>query len=83
MPRPLILCTDTSVIGTQFYVMEYVEGRIFRDPSLVGVSAKEREQLYSGLVRTLAWLHNIDWKKIGLEGYGGRNAKKNYCERQV
>ena len=83
MPCPLLFCSDVSVIGTQFYVMEYVQGRIFRDPSLVQVPAGERDLLYQNLVQTLARLHTIDWRKAGLEGYGGRNNKITYCQRQV
>lgn len=72
------------MIGTQFYVMEYVQGRIFRDAGLMEAPPTERRLLYTSLVKTLAWLHNIDWRGIGLEGYGGRrNNDKTYCERQV
>ena len=83
VPRPLLHCTDTSIIGTEFYVMEYVPGRIFRDLSLTNLPPQERTAIYKNLVETLALLHTIDWKSIGLDGYGGRNRNYSYCERQV
>lgn len=82
VPRPLCLCTDNNVIGSHFYVMEKVNGRIFRHASFPGASPDERRLLYKSLVETLARLHSINWRAIGLAGYGGRS-KKSYCERQV
>ena len=82
VPRPLCLCTNNDVIGAHFYVMERMRGRIFRHAAFPGVSPDERRLLYKSLVETLAQLHSIDWKLLGLKGYGGRS-KKSYCERQV
>ena len=82
VPRPFCLCTDNNVIGSHFYVMEKVNGRIFRHASFPGASPDERRLLYKSLVETLARLHSINWRAIGLAGYGGRS-KKSYCERQV
>lgn len=82
VPRPLCLCTDNNVIGSHFYVMEKVNGRIFRHASFPGASPDERRLLFKSLVETLARLHSINWRAIGLTGYGGRS-KKSYCQRQV
>ena len=82
VPCPLIHCPDASVIGTEFYVMEYVRGRVFRDALLPGVPPGERSLMYRSFCNTLALLHSIDWAKIGLSGYGGRS-QKSYCQRQA
>jgi aminoglycoside phosphotransferase (APT) family kinase protein len=77
---PLILCEDASVIGTAFYLMEYVEGRIFWEPHAPGLSASERRHLYSSLNETISTLHMIDYVKLGLEDFG---KPKGYVARQV
>jgi len=51
---------DVSVIGTPFYVMEYVPGRIFTDPLLPGLSDDERRQVYESMCRVLAQIHSVD-----------------------
>lgn len=63
----LIAC---SVFGTAFYIMEYLEGRIFRDPALPGLSPHERNNYVLAMIDTLVALHEVDWRSIGLEGYG-------------
>ncbi|XP_024993881.1 probable acyl-CoA dehydrogenase IBR3 isoform X2 [Cynara cardunculus var. scolymus] len=78
--RVFCLCTDSSVIGTPFYVMEFLEGRIFLDPMLPGVAPNRRQALYHATAKALASLHSADVDAIGLGGYGRRN---NYCKRQV
>ncbi|RXN28210.1 acyl- dehydrogenase family member 11 [Labeo rohita] len=78
VPHPVLYCTDTHVIGTEFYIMEH--GRIFRDLRLPGVSAAERTALYVAAVETLAKLHSFDVGTIGLLGYGKGTG---YCKRQV
>jgi aminoglycoside phosphotransferase (APT) family kinase protein len=70
VPRMLALCRDTSVIGTHFYVMERVEGRVFSDCSLPGVTPAERRAMYFAMARTLADLHQVDWRAAGLADYG-------------
>ncbi|CAK6984775.1 nephrocystin-3 isoform X2, partial [Scomber scombrus] len=80
VPQPLLHCTDTEVIGTEFYLMEHVEGRIFRDLRLPGVSAAERAALYVAAVEVLAKLHSLDLVSLNLEGYG---RGPGYCRRQV
>ncbi|KFV87972.1 Acyl-CoA dehydrogenase family member 11, partial [Struthio camelus australis] len=80
VPEPLLYCSDVSVIGTEFYVMQHVQGRIFRDPSLPEVGPAERSALYIAMIETLALLHSFDVRALGLQGYGGG---PGYCRRQV
>uniref|UniRef100_A0A7N6FGE3 Acyl-CoA dehydrogenase family member 11 n=1 Tax=Anabas testudineus TaxID=64144 RepID=A0A7N6FGE3_ANATE len=80
VPQPLLHSTDVEVIGTEFYLMEHVKGRIFRDLRLPGVSPAERTALYVAAVEVLAKLHSLDLASLKLEGYG-RGA--GYCKRQV
>lgn len=80
VPRVYLLCEDDSIIGTPFYVMEFLEGRVFRDPSLPGVSATDRRKIYEEMVETLAALHSIDWRAAGLADFGKHAA---YIERQI
>jgi aminoglycoside phosphotransferase (APT) family kinase protein len=80
VPRCLALCEDPSVIGSAFYVMEYVEGRIFRDPALPSVSRAERGPIYTEMNRVIAELHSLDPNTLGLADYGRAG---NYIERQV
>jgi aminoglycoside phosphotransferase (APT) family kinase protein len=78
--RPYALCTDESVVGTWFYVMDMVEGRIFWDQSLPACTPAERREIIRSKVKTLADLHNTDYVKVGLEDYGRPG---NYMARQV
>jgi len=80
VPRMHVLCEDESVIGTAFYVMDFLEGRIFRDPQLPGVSSAERAAIYDSMNDVLARLHKVDFAAIGLGDYGRPG---NYFERQV
>lgn len=80
VPSTHLLCEDTAVIGTSFYVMEYVHGRIVAKPELPGFNAANRHSLYDNLAVTLASLHRIDWHAIGLADFG---KPENYYERQI
>jgi aminoglycoside phosphotransferase (APT) family kinase protein len=80
VPTMRVLCEDESVIGQAFYVMDFLEGRIFRDARMPGVTAAERAALYDDLNTTLARLHQIDWRAAGLADYGRPG---NYFERQI
>ncbi|XP_036707020.1 acyl-CoA dehydrogenase family member 11 isoform X1 [Balaenoptera musculus] len=80
IPKPLLYCSDACVIGTEFYVMEHVQGRIFRDFTIPGVSPAERSAIYVAMIETLAQLHSLNIQSLQLEGYG-RGA--GYCKRQV
>ena len=74
------LCTDDSVIGTMFYVMEMVEGRILWDKTLPQYEPAERHAIFMAKLKTLADLHNTDYQAIGLGDYGKPG---NYMARQV
>ena len=80
VPRPYLLCTDEEIVGTMFYVMEYVRGRIFWDLDLPDCAAEERRAIYDHVNETIARLHNFDYQKIGLDGYGKPG---NYFARQI
>uniref|UniRef100_A0A672TNE8 Acyl-CoA dehydrogenase family member 11 n=1 Tax=Strigops habroptila TaxID=2489341 RepID=A0A672TNE8_STRHB len=80
VPEPLLYCSDVSIIGTEFYVMQHVQGRIFRDLSLPEVGPAERSALYIAMIETLAHLHSFDLQSLGLQGYG---RGPGYCRRQV
>jgi aminoglycoside phosphotransferase (APT) family kinase protein len=74
------LCEDSEVIGSAFYVMDYVEGRIFWDALLPEVAAQERRDVYREMVRVLAALHTVDYAAVGLSDFGKPG---HYVERQV
>jgi len=78
--RPWALCTDESVIGSMFYVMDKVEGRVLWDLKLPGMNPDQRRAIYDAQVDTLAALHAFDPVAIGLGDYGRPG---NYFERQV
>jgi aminoglycoside phosphotransferase (APT) family kinase protein len=80
VPRVALYCDDDSVVGTPFYVMDRLEGRIFADAALPGVSPAERETMYFSMAETLAKLHDIDPVVVGLSDYG---AIGNYFARQI
>lgn len=68
--RPLHLCRDESVIGSMFYLMDFVDGRIFWDPSLPDLDAAGRADVYAGIIDALAALHTVDPAAVGLADYG-------------
>ena len=74
------LCEDDSVIGSMFYVMEYIDGRVMWDPALPDTNNTERSEIYSEMNRVLAALHSVDIEKVGLSDYGRPG---NYFERQT
>jgi aminoglycoside phosphotransferase (APT) family kinase protein len=78
--RVYALCEDPEVIGSAFYVMDYVEGRIFWDALLPEVAAAGRRAVYGEMVRVLAALHSVDYAALGLADFGKPG---NYIERQV
>ncbi|HVI33171.1 phosphotransferase family protein [Phenylobacterium sp.] len=80
VPRMRALCEDAEVIGTPFYVMDYLAGRIFRDAALPGLAPAERAAIYDDLNATLARLHQVDFQAVGLGDFGRPG---NYFERQV
>ena len=80
VPRTFGLCADENVIGTMFYVMDCVEGRIFWDQSLPGLANSERTALFDDMNRVIAALHAVDYKAVGLEDFGKPG---NYFARQI
>ncbi len=80
VPRTVFLCNDESIIGTIFYIMEFVDGRIFWDPTLPEIDENKRMKVYEETVRIMAELHKIDVEKSGLLDFGKPG---NYFERQV
>jgi aminoglycoside phosphotransferase (APT) family kinase protein len=80
VPRTYALCEDPDVIGTPFYIMEYVRGRVLTDPRLPGVASAERAQIYDAMSEVLARLHCVDWRAVGLADFGRPG---NYVARQI
>ena len=80
VPRPYVLCEDDAVVGTMFYIMDFVDGRIFWDLDLPDCDPDERAALYDNANQVIADLHNFDVAKIGLADYGKPG---NYFARQI
>jgi len=80
VPRPFALCEDDSVIGTMFYIMDCVEGRVLWEPQLPHETPAIRAAIYDSLNATLAQLHSFDHEKIGLADFGKPG---NYFARQI
>ena len=78
--RGYALCQDPAVLGTDFYLMDCVDGRILWDPQLPGMSNAERAAHFDEMNRVIAALHNVDPNAVGLGDYGRPG---NYIERQV
>jgi len=78
--EPVLYCANESVIGTAFFVMAYVEGRVFWEPHMPGSDVTERASVYDAMNATLARLHSFDPAQIGLRDYG---RGENYVARQV
>lgn len=78
--RPYALCTDEAVVGTMFYVMDCVEGRILWDGTLPESDPDERRAIYEAKAKAFADLHNVDWRAAGLEGFGKEG---DYVARQI
>lgn len=74
------LCTDDSVIGTAFYIMDYVDGRIFWDPRLPDMTPAQRRAIYDEENRVIAALHSVDYAAIGLGDFGKSGS---YFVRQI
>ncbi len=70
VPRTYALCEDASVIGTMFYVMDCVHGRVITDPKIPGLTPRERAAIYDSLNEVLARLHTVDWRQLGLADFG-------------
>ncbi|MEQ1955018.1 phosphotransferase family protein [Mesorhizobium sp. CN2-181] len=80
VPRTIVFCEDKSIVGTPFYLMERVEGRVFHDASLAEVTPEHREKVYYAVAEAMAKLHAVDPTSIGLGDFGKQG---NYFERQI
>lgn len=80
VPETIALCEDDTVIGSMFYVMEYLDGRVMWDPVLEDLNQADRTACYDEMNRVLAELHSVDINAVGLADYGKPG---NYFERQV
>ena len=80
VPRMLHFCEDRNVMGTLFYVMEALDGRVTQESLIPGVSAEERAAMYDSMNDVLARLHKVDWQAVGLEGFGRPGS---YFARQI
>lgn len=80
VPEVYHFCADESVIGNIFYLMEFVDGRVFWDPTLPGLTNQQRRKIYSEMNRVLAALHSVDIAAVGLTDYG---RPSDYFKRQV
>ncbi|KAI4131846.1 MAG: hypothetical protein LQ338_001036 [Usnochroma carphineum] len=70
VPRTYCLCEDGNIIGTPFYIMEFLDGRIFEDASFPSVSADERHEMWNDAIRTLGKIHRLSPASVGLSDYG-------------
>jgi len=80
VPNVRVLCDDDSVIGTMFYVMDFIDGRVFKDPALPLLSKSERLPVFENAANALAGLHAVDWRAAGLEDFG---KSSDYIARQI
>ncbi len=79
-PSPIAFCDDAAIIGSSFYLMDWIDGVSHWDGCMPDVPRPSRRPLYESLVATLAQLHHVDWRALGLSDFGRPG---NYCERQV
>ncbi|CAO2656740.1 Nn.00g055430.m01.CDS01 [Neocucurbitaria sp. VM-36] len=80
VPRALCLCQDEKIIGTDFYIMDFLDGRIFEDPAIPDVTPEERSKMWHSAITTLAKFHRVVPKDVNLESYG-KNA--GFYNRQI
>ena len=80
VPETLLLCDDDTIVGTDFFVMDHVDGRIFWDATVPQLSKPDRTALYNAMADTIADLHMIDFDAAGLGDYGKRG---DYFARQI
>jgi aminoglycoside phosphotransferase (APT) family kinase protein len=80
VPDALLYHDGEDIIGTAFFVMERLDGRVFSDCSLPGVTPAERGAMFLAMADTLAVLHKVDWNAVGLADYGKPG---NYYQRQI
>ena len=80
VPRPRAFCADETVIGSPFYIMDFVDGRLYWEPFAPGIGGKERAQIFDSLNATVAELHQLDPASLGLADFG---RSQDYVRRQI
>ncbi|MDP2372823.1 phosphotransferase [Reyranella sp.] len=80
VPKPYALCQDDAVIGTAFYLMEFLPGRILADPKMPDISPADRGKIFDSMNDVLARIHNVDYRAVGLGDYGREG---QYIQRQI
>jgi len=80
VPYPYTYCRDKSVIGSEFYLMQFVSGRIYTDSSMPGMTRSDRQRAYQDVISVMANLHKVDLAEVGLGNYG-KGGK--YIKRQL
>src|SRR5258708_15999181 len=80
VPKPYALCQDDAVIGTAFYIMEFLPGRILADPKMPGISPADRGKIFDSMNDVLARIHNVDYRAAGLADFG---RECQYIQRQI
>ena len=80
VPRMRMYCEDSSIIGTEFYVMDYVQGRVFAQAWLPDVPKEKRRAMFLGMAEAMAALHNLDYQARGLSDFGKTG---DYYGRQI
>lgn len=81
VPKVYCLCLDKSIIGSHFFIMEFIRGRVFKDPLLPKLNSIERFTIYNQMNELLVAIHQLDFKQLGLEDFG--KITGSYCERQI
>ncbi len=80
VPKPIRYCADRDILGTPFYLMEWLDGRVFHEFATPSVTPEERAALYRSMCATLAEIHKLDFRALGLADYGKPG---NYFRRQL
>lgn len=80
VPRTLLFHPGREVVGTPFFLMERLEGRVFPRYALPGLAPRERRAIYLAMAETLARLHRVDWRALGLADFGRQGS---YWDRQI
>ena len=96
VPQVYAYCHDVNIVGAEFYLMEYVVGRHFTDPTLPGLTPAERHAAYASVVQCMQCLHSVDFRALGLAGWDKQknergstnkcidsNDRSNYVSRQL
>ena len=80
VPNARLLCMDPEIIGTAFYLMDYVPGRVLMDAALPGVDSTDRTAIYNDFCATMANLHAVDYRAVGL---GDWQRPGDFIDRQI